>query len=85
MKKIAILGANKASLPFYRQARALGYYIVGIAYEEGAICKPFCDKFYPINFSNREQVLAVCQQEQVDGIISFTHLNLRRSGDGVDG
>lgn len=72
MKKIAILGANKASLPFYRQARQLGYYIVGIAYEEGAVCKPLCDVFYPINFAEREQVLQACRREQVDGIISFT-------------
>lgn len=72
MKKIAVLGANKASLPFYRQTRKLGYYIVGIAWEEGAVCKEYCDVFYPVNFAYKEKVLEICQAEKIDGIISFT-------------
>jgi len=72
MKKIAILGADKNRYGFYTQAKQLGYYIVGIASPEGAVCKDLCDVFYPISFSNKEQVLDICRKEKVDGITSFT-------------
>lgn len=72
MYKIAVIGANEPLIPFYKQAKALGYYIVGIAWAEGAVCKEYCDKFYPISFSDREAVLRVCIEEGVDGITSFS-------------
>lgn len=50
MKKLAVIGANKPLESFYKQAKDLGYYLIGIAYEEGAVCKKYCDKFYPISF-----------------------------------
>lgn len=72
MKKIAVIGANKPLLPFYRQAKQLGYYIIGIAWEEGAICKSYCDKFYPVSFTDKERVLEICKSEQIDGITTFS-------------
>lgn len=72
MKKIAVIGANKPLLPFYRQAKKLGYYIVGIAWEEGAVCKQYCDKFYPVSFMEKEEVLEICRVEKIDGITSFS-------------
>ncbi len=71
-KKIAVLGANKSSMPFYRQARNLGYEIIGIAYAEGAVCKEYCDRFYPVSFADKDKVLDICRDEKIDGIISFT-------------
>ena len=71
-KKIAVIGANKPLLPFYRQARNLGYYIIGIAWEEGAVCKAYCDKFYPVSFQEKETVLEICKKEQINGITSFS-------------
>lgn len=72
MKKIAVIGANEPSLSFYRQAKALGYYIIGIAWAKGAVCKKYCDRFYPISFTEKDEVLKVCQQEKIDGITSFS-------------
>lgn len=72
MKTIAVIGANKPLEPFYRQAKALDYRIIGIAYEKGAICKKYCDKFYPISFVEKEKVLDVCRDEAIDGITSFS-------------
>ena len=71
-EKIAVIGANEPLIPFYKQAKRLGYEIVGIAWEEGAVCKPFCDKFYPVSFAEREKVLEICRTESVDGITSFS-------------
>lgn len=72
MIKLAVLGANAPSLTFYKQAKSLGCFVIGIAWEEGAVCKPFCDKFYGISFKEKEEVLRICREEQVDGITSFS-------------
>ncbi len=72
MVKLAVIGANAPVIPFYRQAKALGYYIIGIAWAEGAVCKQFCDKFYPISFKDKDEVLRVCREERIDGITSFS-------------
>ena len=71
-EKIAVIGANEPLIPFYRQAKRLGYEIIGIAWEQGAVCKKYCDKFYPISFSDKEKVLEVCLHEHIDGITSFS-------------
>lgn len=71
-EKIAVLGANEPLIPFFRQAKALGYEIIGIAIEKGAVCKKYCDKFYPISFADKDDVVDVCRKEKVDGIISFS-------------
>lgn len=70
--KIAVLGADKNLLPFYKQAKALGYSLIGIATPEGAVCKRYCDKFYPISFADKEKVVEICKTENVGGITSFS-------------
>ena len=71
-ERIAILGANEPLVPFYRQAKALGYEVICIAVEDGAVCKDYCDRFYPISFADKDQVVEICRQEKVDGILSFS-------------
>ena len=71
-ERIAVLGANEPLIPFYRQAKALGYEIIGIATENGAVCKKYCDRFYPVSFADKDVVVDVCRRENVDGIISFS-------------
>lgn len=71
-EKIAVIGANEPLLPFYRQAKALGYEVIGIAIEKGAVCKKYCDRFYPVSFADKDLVVDVCRKEEVDGIISFS-------------
>ena len=71
-EKIAVIGANEPLIPFYRQAKALGYEVIGIAIEKGAVCKKYCDRFYPISFADKDAVVEVCRNEKVDGIISFS-------------
>lgn len=72
MRKLAIVGANEPLECFYKQAKKLGYYLIGIAYEQGAVCKKYCDKFYPISFADKDTVLDVCKAENIDGITSFS-------------
>lgn len=71
-EKIAVIGANEPLIPFYRQAKKLGYEIICIAWEKGAVCKEYSDKFYPISFAEKDKVLEVCRNERIDGITSFS-------------
>lgn len=71
-ERIAVIGANEPLIPFYRQAKALGYEIIGIAIEKGAVCKKYCERFYPISFADKDAVVDVCRKEKVNGIISFS-------------
>ena len=71
-EKIAVLGANEPLIPFYRQARNLGYEIIGFAWEKGAVCKSFCDCFYPISFKEKDTILDLCRKEGIGGITSFS-------------
>ena len=72
MVRLAVIGANAPLTPFYRQAKAHGCYVIGIAWAEGAVCKQYCDKFYPISFKEKDEVLRVCREEKIDGITSFS-------------
>lgn len=72
MKKLAVIGANAPLIPFYKHARELDIYIIGIAWEEGAVCRKYCDKFYPVSFADKEVVLEICRNENIDGITSFS-------------
>ena len=71
-ERIAVIGANEPLIPFYRQAKALGYEVIGLAIEKGAVCKKYCDRFYPVSFADKDDVVEVCRKEKVDGIISFS-------------
>ena len=71
-EKIAVIGANEPLIPFYRQAKKLGYEIICIAWEKGAVCREYCDRFYPISFAEKDKVLEVCRNEKIDGITSFS-------------
>lgn len=71
-EKIAVIGANEPLIPFYRQVKKLGYEIIGIAYEKGAVCKQYCDRFYPVSFAEKDKVLKICQDEKINGITSFS-------------
>lgn len=70
--KIAVIGANAPLLPFYKQAKALGYDLYGFAWEEGAVCKEYCTKFYPVSFKEKEEILRLCSKERITGITSFS-------------
>lgn len=71
-ERIAVLGANEPLIPFYRQAKNLGYEIIGFAWEDGAVCKSFCDRFYPISFKEKDTILDLCRKERISGITSFS-------------
>lgn len=71
MKKLAIIGASYLQQPLVKKAKEMGIYSICFAWEEGAVCKKLCDKFYPISTIDRDAILKVCREEKIDGIITI--------------
>lgn len=70
-KKLAIIGASYLQKPLVEKCKELGVYSICFAWEDGAVCKDLCDKFYPISTVDKEAILKVCQDEQIDGITTI--------------
>lgn len=70
-KKLAIIGASYLQRPLVEKCRELGVYSICFAWEEGAVCKDLCDKFYPISTIDKDAILKVCQEEKIDGITTI--------------
>lgn len=72
MKRIAVFGAHRNVVCSYKQAKALGYYIIAIASPINDECRRYADRCYDVSFSDVERVYEICKNEKIDGITSFT-------------
>lgn len=70
-KKLAIVGASYLQLPLVQKAKEMGLEVHCFAWEEGAVCKPLVDHFYPISTVDKEKILEVCQNVRIDGICTI--------------
>jgi biotin carboxylase len=71
MKKVAIIGAGYLQLPIYIKAIEKDIQAIGFAWEEGAVAKSYCKKFYPVSIIEKEKILQICQEEKIDGILTI--------------
>ena len=69
--KLAIIGASYLQLPLVKKAKEMEIGTICFAWEEGAVCKDLCDKFYPISTIDKKEILKVCQEEKIDGITTI--------------
>lgn len=70
-KKLAIIGASYLQKPLVEKCRELGVYSICFAWEEGAVCKELCDKFYPISIVDKDAILKVCREEGIDAVTTI--------------
>ena len=70
-KKLAVIGASYLQKPLVEKCKELGVYSICFAWEDGAVCKDLCDKFYPISTIDKDAILKVCQKEKIDGITTI--------------
>lgn len=70
-KKLAIIGASYLQEPLARKAKEMGLYTICFAWKEKATCAKICDKFYDISIVEKERILKICQEENVDGIATI--------------
>lgn len=71
MKTLAIIGASYLQLPLVRKAKDMGLHTICFAWAEGAVCKDAADEFYPISIVEKEQILSICREKQIDGICTI--------------
>ena len=70
-KKLAIIGASYLQQPLVEKAREMGLYTICFAWEDGAVCKDLCDKFYPISIVDKDAILKVCRDESIDAVTTI--------------
>ena len=71
MKTLAVIGASYLQRPLVEKAKEMGLYTLCFAWAEGAVCKDLVDEFYPISIVDKEEILKVCQEKQIDGICTI--------------
>lgn len=71
MKRLAIIGASYLQLPLVKKAREMGLCTICFAWTDGAVCKDEADEFYPVSIVEKEQILSVCREKQIDGICTI--------------
>jgi biotin carboxylase len=70
-KKLAIIGASYLQQPLVEKASEMGLYTICFAWEDGAVCKDLCNKFYPISIVDKDAILEVCREEKIDAITTI--------------
>ena len=71
-KKLAVLGASYLQLPLILKAKSLGIEVHCFAWDnKDAVAKTIADFFYPISILDKEAILEVCRNVDIDGIISI--------------
>ena len=58
-------------LPLVLKARELGVETICFAWEDGAVCRDYADRYFPISIVDKEEILAVCRRERIDGITTI--------------
>lgn len=71
MKKLMLLGGIRYLLPVIKAAREQGYYVITADYIPDNIAHKFSDEYVNVSIINKEAVLKVAREKQIDGIMSF--------------
>ena len=58
-------------MPLVLKAKAMGLQTHCFAWEEGAVCKSLVDFFYPVSTIDKDQILSLCKEIKIDGIVSI--------------
>lgn len=70
-KKIMLLGGLRYLLPVIESAHKLGYYVITCDYLPDNIAHKYSDEYHNVSIIDKEAVLALAKELQIDGIMSF--------------
>ena len=70
-KKLMLLGGIRYLLPVIKVAHEQGYYVITADYLPDNIAHKFSDEYVNVSIIDKEAVLKVAQEKQIDGIMSF--------------
>jgi len=71
MKKIMMLGGNFFQMSAIKRAKELGYYVISVDYLPNNIGHKYSDEYHNISTIDKEAVLKLAQNLQIDGILSY--------------
>lgn len=69
-KKLLVLGGTHQQCKIVRAAKELGAYTIVTDYLADSPAKLICDKAYNYNIKDVESIVAMCKEENVDGVIA---------------
>lgn len=70
-KKLMLLGGLRYLLPVIESAHNLGYYVITCDYLPNNIAHKYSDEYHNVSIIDKEAVLALAKELQIDGIMSF--------------
>ena len=70
-KRLMLLGGIRYLLPVIEAAHQMGYYVITADYIPGNIAHKYSDEYVNVSIIDKEAVLKVAQEKQIDGIMSF--------------
>ena len=70
-KKLMLLGGIRYLLPVIETAHKLGAYVITADYLPNNIAHKYSDEYVNVSIIDREAVLKVAREKQIDGILSF--------------
>ena len=68
--RLAIIGASKGQLPICQKAKDLGIETFCFAWDQGAVCKDVVDHFYPISILEKDKIVELCKELNIEGVVS---------------
>ena len=71
MKKLMILGGSRYAIPVIDAAHKLGLYAITADYLPDNVAHKFSDQYVNVSIIEKEKVLKVAQELQIDGVVSF--------------
>lgn len=70
-KKLLLLGGLRYLLPVIEAAHKLGYYVITCDYIPNNIAHKYSDAYHNVSIIDKDAVLALARELQIDGIMSF--------------
>lgn len=70
-KKIMLLGGLRYLLPVIEAAHNQGYYVITCDYLPNNIAHKYSDEYVDVSIVDKDAVLKVAREKQIDGIMSF--------------
>ena len=70
-KRLMLLGGIRYLLPVIKAAHEQGYYVITADYIPDNIAHKYSDEYVNVSIIDKEAVLKVAQEKQIDGIMSF--------------
>ena len=70
-KKLMLLGGIRYLLPVIKAAHEQGYYVITADYLPDNIAHKFSDEYVNVSIIDKEAVLKVAREKEIDGIMSF--------------